>query len=95
MFTTPLRNRKVRQQISPFPHANIFQMRQGGTETATGLFKCRGVKCTLACKRQMMDQSPPISERTRFEEMVRDVSGALVNGTGIEPLDRVGDAGMQ
>jgi len=36
-----------------------------------------------------------VSERSGFQEMVGDLRGALVDRTGFEPLDRVGDAGMQ
>ena len=42
-----------------------------------------------------MDQFLAVSERSSLEEMVSDLSGALFDGIGIEPLDRVGDAGMQ
>ena len=43
----------------------------------------------------MMDQSPLFSERSRFEEMVRYVSGTLAYSGGIESFDRVGDTGVQ
>ena len=44
----------------------------------------------------LLDSRPDsLGERSRLEEMVGDLAGALVDGTGIEPLDRVGDAGVQ
>ena len=70
-------------------------MRQGGLETAPRFFKCRSLKCALACQRQPTDQSLVVSEGSCLEEMVSDLSGALVDGAGIEPLDRVGDVGVQ
>src|SRR5271169_4513096 len=70
-------------------------MRQGGAETAPRCLKCNGFKCTLSGERQPTDQSPLVGERPGLEEMVRDVSGALVGNAGIELLDRIGDTGMQ
>ena len=57
--------------------------------------KCCGLKCTLTCKCQIVDQRPAVRERTCSEEMVDDVSGTLAHGGGIEPLDRAGDIRVQ
>jgi hypothetical protein len=37
----------------------------------------------------------PVSERTCLDEMVSDLSSALVHSTVIQPFDRVGDAPVQ
>jgi hypothetical protein len=58
-------------------------MRKGGTEAASGFFKCRGIKRALSCKSQIVDQLRAVSERSRLEKMVRDLSGALLDGSGI------------
>src|SRR5882724_8278213 len=70
-------------------------MRQGGLETAPRLLECRGLERVVAGLCQPTDQSLAISERPGLEEMVRDISGVFVGGTGIEPLDRVGDDVVQ
>src|SRR5580704_13991038 len=90
-----LGKRDARQQVSPFPRVGISKMRQGGTETAPGFFKCCSLECALACQRQITDQFPAVAERSRFDQMVRDVSGTIVDGARIEPLDRVRDSGVQ
>jgi hypothetical protein len=57
------------------------------------------LKCALARQGQPTNQptkqSLMVSERTCLEEMASDLPGALFDGTGIEALDRVGDAGVQ
>src|SRR5260370_29933009 len=70
-------------------------MRQSGTETEPRFLKCSGLKCTLARKRQIMDQSPVVAERSRLAELVSDVSGAFDGRACMEPLDRVSTAGVQ
>ena len=95
LFKTSLGHRKARQQVSPFSWVNGALMRQGRPEIAPRFLKCCGLKCALACQRQLTDQFLLVSERSCLEQMVSDLSGALVDGTGIEPLDRVGDAGVQ
>src|SRR5258706_8274816 len=70
-------------------------MRQGGTETAPRFLKCRGLQGSLSGKDKIMDQFPLVSERARLEEVVRDVTGALLDASGIELLDRVGDTSVQ
>jgi hypothetical protein len=52
------------------------------------------LECVPACKRQPTDESLALRERSCLEQMVSDLPRAL-DGTGIEPLDRVGDDGMQ
>src|SRR5580698_7850154 len=42
-----------------------------------------------------MDQLPVVGERSRFDEMVGDVFGTHAEATGLELLERVGDAGVQ
>src|SRR5262245_50140990 len=92
---TPLRQRQSRQHVSPCSHVHSSEMRQSGTETATGFLKGRGVQCPPAGKRQIMDHSPCVSERPRLEKMVRDVTGTLVDRGVIEPFDRVGDTSVE
>src|SRR5713226_6520867 len=70
-------------------------MQQGGTETAGRFLKCCAIQRTFACTCQVVDQSPLVSERSSFEQMVRDVSRALIDGIGIERLDRIGDGSVQ
>jgi hypothetical protein len=36
-----------------------------------------------------------VSKRSCLDEMISDLSGALLDGLGIEPLNCVGDTGMQ
>src|SRR6266851_7097019 len=70
-------------------------MRQGGPDAGQRFLKCGRVKCAVASQRQIADQFLLVSERPCLEEMVGDLSGALVGGVSIELLDRVGDAGVQ
>ena len=92
---TALGHRKARQQVGPLSWFNGALMRQGGSETAPRFLECRSLKCALAGQRQLTDQSSAVGKRSCLEQMVCDLSGALVNGIGIEPLDRVGDSGVQ
>src|ERR1700730_6614864 len=70
-------------------------MRKRGLETTPRFSKSCYFKCALAGQCQPTNQPMPVSERSCFEEMARDLSGAFVDGTGIDLLDRVGDARMQ
>src|SRR5882724_5455222 len=69
-------------------------MRKGGPETSPRFLIRRGLECIPACKRQPPAESLAFSERSRLEQMVCDLARTL-DGTGIEPLDRIGDNGMQ
>src|SRR5271156_4650390 len=42
-----------------------------------------------------MDESLAVSERSRLEEMVRDLPSVLIDGTWIQPLDCFSDARVQ
>src|SRR6516164_4176277 len=95
MFKTPLGDRNVCQQVSSFSHVNICKTRQGGTETTTGFLKCGTIECTLARQRQIMHQSTFVSEGAGLEEMVRDVTGTLVEAIRVELLNRIGDTDVQ
>jgi hypothetical protein len=95
LIKTSLGHRKTRQQVSPFSHVNGAWMRQGGPETAPRFLECRSLKCALAYQRQPTDQFLTVSERSCLKEMVNDLPGALFDGTGTEPLDRIGDTGVQ
>src|SRR5260370_41804822 len=70
-------------------------MRQGRLEAALRFLKCCRLKCALACEREKVDQSLLIGERSRFEQMVRDISGARADAPSLEPLDRARNIGMQ
>jgi len=70
-------------------------MRKGGPETAPRFLECCSVECTFACQRQPTDHFLPLSERPCLEEMVSDLRGAFVGGTGIDQLDRPGDSRVQ
>ena len=94
-FKTSLGHRKARQQLSPLSWVNGALMRQGRLEIAPRFLKCRSLKCALACQRQPTDQFLSVNERSCLEKMISDLPGALVDGTGIEPLDRIGDARVQ
>src|SRR5580704_2587930 len=69
-----LGKRDARQQVSPFSRVNISKMRQGRAKTAPGFLKCCSLECALACQRQITHQFPAVTERSRFDQMVRDVS---------------------
>src|ERR1039457_131886 len=70
-------------------------MRQCGSETAPRFFKCRRLECAFARERQITNQSAGISERSRLDEMVRNLAGGFVDGTGRELLDFLGDSRVQ
>src|SRR5712672_1521107 len=70
-------------------------MRKRGLETTPRFSKSCYFKCALAGQRQPTNQPMPVSERSCFQEMVRDLSGAFADRTRIGQLDRVGDARMQ
>src|SRR5580692_11130617 len=70
-------------------------MRPSGPETGPGLVTCCRLKCALVCRPQPADRCLPVSERSRLKKMVSDLPGALIDGTGIDQLDRVDDAGVQ
>src|SRR5216683_4816361 len=70
-------------------------MRQGCQETAPRFRECNGLKCTLAGKLEPTHQSSGVCERSCLEQMVGDLPSALAGGAGREPLDRLGDDGMQ
>ena len=83
------------RQASPLSWFNGALMRQGRQEILPRFLKCCSVKCALACQRQPADQFPVVGEGPCLEQMVRDVSGALVRGTTINSLDCVGYTGVQ
>src|SRR5882757_3376398 len=72
-------------------------MRHRRLETAPRFLKCPDLERPLTRKREIVDQAPVVSERSRLEQMVRDVSGMRAAATriGIEPLDGVGHIRMQ
>src|ERR1700730_16747377 len=94
-FETSLRHRKARQQVRPFWCFNSAFMRQGGPEIPPRFLKCCSFKCTVTCQRQPTDQFLLVGKRSCLDEMVSDLPGALVDGTGIDQLDRPGDCGVQ
>src|ERR1700737_2722577 len=70
-------------------------MRQGGEETAPRLLECNGLKRTFSGQLEPTHQFSGVCERSCLEQMVGDLPGALVGGAGREPLDRLGDDGVQ
>src|SRR5260370_20516838 len=70
-------------------------MRQSGTETAPRFLECGSRKGVLAGQRQDLDQFTIIREGSCLEQMVSNLACALVDSTGIDQLDRVGDRGVQ
>jgi hypothetical protein len=48
----------------------------------------------LPCLPASANLSISVGERSRLDEMISDVAGALLDGIGMETRDSVGDAGM-
>src|ERR1700686_364741 len=92
MIKASLRHRKARQQVSPLSWVNRALMRQGRLEIPPRFLKCCSVKCALACQRQPTDQFLSVNERSCLEKMVSDLTGALVDRTGIDQLHPIGDS---
>src|ERR1700724_4194319 len=92
MLETQLGNREARQQLGFFSLVKRALIRQGRPKAAPRLLEGRALECSLAGKDQVTDQFPVVRERSRLDQMVSDLSCALVDETGIEPPDRVGDS---
>src|SRR5271155_168814 len=86
-----LGHRKARQQPGPLSWVNGAFMRQGRLEIPPRFLKSCGFKCALTCQRQPTDQFLSVNERSCLAKMISDLPDALVDGTGIDQLDGIGN----